>query len=94
MEETQHADAVQVIDEAIPPARKAKPKRSLVVIGTTASAFLLSVALVLALAWLPPARPPHLGPPPGRVGWAGRSRSRLRDPSSGGSGGCSLWASP
>lgn len=46
-DERRTTSAVQVIDEAVPPARKAKPKRAYIVLGVTASVFvLLSLALV------------------------------------------------
>jgi len=43
--------AVQVVDLAVPPTRKAKPKRSLIVIGATLSAFMLTVLFVMAYSW-------------------------------------------
>ncbi len=50
-QEDREALAVQVLDEAIPPTRKAKPKRSIICILATLSAFLLVVAYVLAYDW-------------------------------------------
>lgn len=50
-QEDREALAVQVLDEAIPPTRKAKPKRSIICILATLSAFLLAVAYVLAYDW-------------------------------------------
>ena len=52
LQEKRDADAVQVLDAARPPTRKAEPRRSLIVIGATLSAFLVALALALALAWL------------------------------------------
>ncbi len=43
--------AVQILDKAIPPTLKAKPKRSIICILATVSAFLLAVAYVLAYDW-------------------------------------------
>lgn len=51
-EEQRERTAVQVVDEAVPPNRKAKPKRSVLVIVTTLSGFLLVVLFVLARDWL------------------------------------------
>ena len=48
--ERRRADAVQVIDPAVPPKRKVEPKRSLIVIAATLSAFLVALAVALALA--------------------------------------------
>ena len=50
-EEEREYEAVQVLDVAIPPERKAKPKRAFVVIGATFTAFLLAVLYVLFSAW-------------------------------------------
>ena len=43
--------AVQVVDPAIPPVEDAKPKRMVIVIVATMSAFLLAVIFVLLYAW-------------------------------------------
>jgi len=43
--------AVQVLDPAIPPTRKAKPKRALIVIVATTSVFMLVCIFLLARAW-------------------------------------------
>lgn len=51
-EEERERTAVQVVDRAVPPVRKAKPKRAVVVIATTASAFLLVLLWVLGQDWL------------------------------------------
>ena len=50
-EEEREYEAVQVLDVAIPPERKAKPKRAFVVIGATFTAFLLAVFYVLFSTW-------------------------------------------
>lgn len=50
-DEELEAVAVQVLDEAIPPMRKAKPKRALVVIAITFSVLLLVVLFLIARAW-------------------------------------------
>ena len=52
LQEQREADAVQVLDPATPPVRKAEPRRSLLVIGATLSAFLVAVAVTLLLALL------------------------------------------
>lgn len=52
LQEQRDADAVQVLDVAAPPVRKAEPKRSLLVIAATLSAFLVAVAVTLGLAVL------------------------------------------
>lgn len=41
--------AVQVVDEAVPPLRKAKPKRAYIVLGATGTALVLSALLVLLI---------------------------------------------
>jgi uncharacterized protein involved in exopolysaccharide biosynthesis len=51
-EEQRERTAVQVVDQAVPPALKAKPRRSILVIVTTLSAFLLVVLFVVARDWL------------------------------------------
>lgn len=50
-QEERQFQAVQVVDIAIPPTRKAKPKRSTIVIASTLSAFILLVFFVLAFTW-------------------------------------------
>lgn len=50
LQEQREADAVQVLDPALPPTRKAEPRRSIIVIGATLSAFLVAVAVTLLLA--------------------------------------------
>ena len=52
LQERREADAVQVLDPATPPTRKAEPGRTVLVLTATLSAFLVMVALVLALAAL------------------------------------------
>ncbi|WP_095510203.1 GumC family protein [Rubrivirga marina] len=52
LQEQRDADAVQVLDPATPPARKAEPRRSLLVIGATLSVGLLAVVLALVVAWI------------------------------------------
>ncbi len=49
--EKKESPSVQVLDEAIVPVRKAKPKRSLIVIGSTLSAFILALLFVLISTW-------------------------------------------
>lgn len=51
-EEEKQVEAVQVIDAAVPPARKAKPRRSILVITATLSGFLFACLFaVLYSAW-------------------------------------------
>lgn len=50
-DEEKEIQAVQVVDEAIPPAKKARPKRSIIVIVATFSAFMLSVIYALVYTW-------------------------------------------
>ncbi len=56
-EEERRVEAVQVIDPAVPPVRKAWPPRTLLVIGITLAAFALSVLVLLARAWWQAQRP-------------------------------------
>lgn len=50
-QEERDLQAVQVVDEAIPPVKKAKPKRSIICILATLSAFFLSAGFVLVYEW-------------------------------------------
>lgn len=50
-QEERQFQAVQVVDTAIAPSRKAKPKRSVIVMASTVSAFLLVVLYVLGYTW-------------------------------------------
>lgn len=52
LQERSEAEAVQVVDEAVPPVRAARPSRRLIVIGATLSGLLVACAYVLAHAWL------------------------------------------
>ena len=49
--ERQEISAVQVLDPAVPPARKAEPKRSVLVITAAFAAGLLASLLVVLVAW-------------------------------------------
>lgn len=49
--ERQETDAVQVLDPAVPPERKARPRRSLIVLAAAVSATMLLSLLVLGWAW-------------------------------------------
>lgn len=51
-QEQRDAMAVQVLDEAIPPIKPARPSRRLIVVAATLSALLISCTFVLAQAWL------------------------------------------
>ena len=50
LQESREADAVQVLDPASIPTKKAEPRRSLIVLGATVSAFLVALAMVLFVA--------------------------------------------
>ena len=50
-QEERKYEAVQVVDKAVPPVKKAKPRRSIIVIGATLSAFLIAVIFVLLFDW-------------------------------------------
>lgn len=50
-DEQREAVALQVIDPAIPPVEKAKPKRSILVIVATMTAFILAVLFALVYEW-------------------------------------------
>lgn len=50
-QEERETQAVQVLDAAVPPPLKAKPKRSIIVILATLSAFFLAVTFVLVYEW-------------------------------------------
>lgn len=50
-DEERDVQAVQIIDYARPPVLKAKPRRGLLVIAATLSAFFLTVTYVLTRAW-------------------------------------------
>jgi capsule polysaccharide export protein KpsE/RkpR len=52
MEERRAMDAVQVLDPAVPPFRKAAPRRSLLCISAVVGAFLIASMFVIAQAWL------------------------------------------
>jgi len=49
--EENEALAVQILDPAIAPTRKARPKRAIIVIAATASVFILVCIFLLAWAW-------------------------------------------
>ena len=51
LEEQRKIEAVQVVDVAVPPVKKARPWRALIVVSSTLSGFLLAVLYVLLLAW-------------------------------------------
>ena len=50
--EREDADAVQVLDPAVPPSQKAEPRRSLIVVSVAVAAGLLGALLVLVGAWI------------------------------------------
>ena len=51
-QEQSEAEAVQVIDRAIPPVQPARPSRRLVVIGATLTGLLLACLFVLGQSWV------------------------------------------
>lgn len=50
-EEEKTVEAVQIVDTAVPPFQKSKPRRSFIVVVATISGFLLSVLFVLLYTW-------------------------------------------
>ncbi len=50
-EQEKTVEAVQVVDSAVPPVRKAKPARSVIVVTAALTGFLLVVLFVLLYAW-------------------------------------------
>ena len=50
-EQEKRVEAVQVVDAAVPPSRKAKPSRAIIVVAATLSGFVLSCLIVIALSW-------------------------------------------
>ncbi len=50
-EEERNAQALQVVDPAVAPVEKFKPKRSIICIAATLSAFILAVLFALAMDW-------------------------------------------
>lgn len=51
LDEQREKIAVQVLDPATKPVYKAKPQRTVIVIVSTISGFLMSIALILLLSW-------------------------------------------
>jgi len=47
LDEARSAVVIQVIDRAVPPDRKSRPKRTLIVLMTTATGFILSLVVIL-----------------------------------------------
>jgi tyrosine-protein kinase Etk/Wzc len=50
-EEERKVEALQVVDEAVTPFKKAKPKRMIMVIAATLSAFILALIFALVMDW-------------------------------------------
>jgi tyrosine-protein kinase Etk/Wzc len=50
--ETKDSSSVQIIDEAVPPSKKSGPKRSLIVIVSTFTAFIISLGIILIQEFL------------------------------------------
>ena len=51
LEEEREAEAIQVVDPAVPPVDKARPWRAAICVAATVSGFLLSVFYVLLMSW-------------------------------------------
>jgi uncharacterized protein involved in exopolysaccharide biosynthesis len=51
-DQQREASAVQVLDRAIPPVRKAKPQRRIIVVAATFTSLLLAIGYVLGRSWL------------------------------------------
>lgn len=51
LEEEREEEAVQVVDEGVPPVEKARPWRALIVVSSTMSGFILAAMYVLASVW-------------------------------------------
>jgi uncharacterized protein involved in exopolysaccharide biosynthesis len=60
LDEARDAVVIQVIDRAVTPERKSRPKRALIVILATVAMLFLSVFLVLLLEhpWIKSVKPP------------------------------------
>lgn len=52
LSERRKGDAVQVVDIAVPPTRKAEPRRTVIVLAAGASSFVVLMMLFLGAAWL------------------------------------------
>ena len=52
LQEEKESEAVQVVDYAVTPVLKARPKRSIIVIMTTLSVFLLTIVYLLVRSWV------------------------------------------
>ena len=50
-EEQKQFEALQIVDRAVPPVKKYKPRRMIIVIASTLSAFILAVIFSLMLNW-------------------------------------------
>ena len=50
-EEQKTIEVIQVVDLAVPPVRKARPQRTLIVVLATLSAALMSILFALGLEW-------------------------------------------
>ncbi|NQV73956.1 lipopolysaccharide biosynthesis protein [bacterium] len=50
-EEERKVEALQVVDAAVKPYKKAKPKRMIIVIAATLSAFILAIIFLLVMDW-------------------------------------------
>ena len=50
-EEQKQREALQVVDRAVPPVKKYKPRRSIIVVAATLSATILAIIFSLTLNW-------------------------------------------
>lgn len=51
LQEEQQSQAVQVLDTAVPPVKKAGPKRTVIVLGAALSALILTILYLLVSSW-------------------------------------------
>ena len=75
LSEAKDSSSLQVLDEAVPPVRKSKPKRSLIVILATGGAFFLSLVVVFFQEYLDRLNPADAE----RARWIRRSLFRFRN---------------
>ncbi|HET6567753.1 MAG TPA: GNVR domain-containing protein [Rhodothermales bacterium] len=50
-DEQKKIEALQIVDKAVPPVKKSRPMRTVIVLAAILSAFMLAVAFVLAYEW-------------------------------------------
>jgi len=66
LDEAKNAVVIQVIDPAVPPERKSRPRRALIILGATMAGLLLAVSYVLYKdrSWRTQGNSPPSAPPP------------------------------